>query len=442
MKLTEEIKAKWSDVVNHPDLPQIPTSKKAIVTRILENTQQYLDEASTNSTGGMDVADPVLISMVRRVTPNLMHFDFCGVQPMNAATGLIFAIRSRYGAQPSAPFGTPGDARQGHTVGSNNRENWAEAGYAPNEAGYFEADTDYSGTGTHNPGYPAYSVGTGMNTKTGERLGGNESGDGDWQQMSFTIEKASVEAKTRALRAEYTIELAQDLRAYHGLDAEAELTNICSGEILVEQNREIIGTVRRIAKLSAPSPLYDNGTIRVDSNGNPVMGGAGVYNIDTNSDGRWQAEKFKSLLFKVNQEANAIAKDTRRGRGNLIIASSDVIAMLDLAGKIDYAPAVDNNLHADDTGATFVGTMGRFKVYCDPYVTYNEIIVGYKGSSQMDAGLFYCPYQPLTMSKVTSYDTHQPSLGFKARYGIVANPFTTLKTHGNSFFRKTRILGV
>lgn len=456
--LTEEIKKKWDEVVNAEAAPKIKDNyRRAALTTILENTEEVIIQEyrsngamsllaeTTNQTGGIDIVDPVLIALVRRAIPNLMAFDVGGVQPMGGPTGLIFAIRSLYGSQRQGPHGSPGDARTGHTTGGNNRENWARDGYAPNEAFYNEADTDFSGTGTHNPGYPSYEVGTGYGTPTGETMGRGESGDATWQEMSFTIEKASVEAKTRGLRAQYTNELAQDLKAVHGLDAENELANILATEIVAEINREVIGTIRRIAKLGQAEKRYDpsTGNVLVDSNNNALTSATGIFDLEANSDGRWQAEKFKALLFKINKEANAIAKDTRRGRGNFIIVSSDVAAALDLAGKIDYAPAVDNNLYADDTGNTFVGVLqGRFKVYVDPYLTYDEVLVGYKGPNPYDAGMFYCPYVPLQMVKAVSSNTYQPSLAFKTRYGIVANPFTNLNTHGNSYYRKFRVINL
>ncbi len=281
-----------------------------------------------------------------------------------------------------------------------------------------------------------------MATTTAETLGRGLSGDGTFNEMSFTIEKTSVEAKTRALKAEYTNELSQDLRAVHGLDAEQELSNILSVEINAEINREIVNSIRLVAKLAAAEATYTNGVVVTDSNG-VVKSAVGTWDIDINSDGRWQAEKYKALLMKINKEANAIAKDTRRGRGNFIVCSSNVAAALDLSGKLIYSPAVDNNLNADDTGNTFVGVLqGRYKVYIDPYIGFDEIIVGYKGANQMDAGFFYCPYVPLQMVKAINPNDFQPRISFKTRYGIVSNPFTTFTRNANSYYRKFQISNI
>jgi len=466
--MEKQIIKEWADVLDAEGLPAIkdPT-RRAITAQLLENTEVFfkaeaqarggfkgaLNEANdvSNQTNGIDYVDPVLISLVRRTAPNLMAYDLVGVQPMNGPTGLIFAMRASYGAQKDGPFGKPGDARgtafDVDTAGLTQQQQWAEAGYAPDEAFYNEANTTKSGTGTQTsnataPNYSSYSVGAGMATGVAETLGRGQGGDAAWQEMSFTIEKASVEAKTRALKASYSFELAQDLKATHGLDAKTELANILSTEITAEINREVVNTLRKVAKLAAAEVEYSNGTILEDTNG-VVRTTVGTFDLGKNSDGRWSAEKYKSLLVKINKEANAIAKDTRRGRGNFIVCSSDVASILDLTGKMVYAPGVDNNLTVDDTGNTFVGILqGRFKVYIDPYLGYDEVIVGYKGASQMDAGFFYCPYVPLQMTEVVNPETHQPNLGYKTRYGMVANPFTTMTRNGNAYYRKFKVSGL
>jgi len=464
-KLTEDAKvreAKWKPLIESVDgegndlgFTKIKDNyRKKVTAQLLENTErEYIRE--TNTTTGFDNVDPVLINLVRRTAPNLLAYDLVGVQPMSGPTGLIFAMRAHYGTQPKGPFGRPGDARAGFQTGSTvdgqgdtpAQQNGID-GKAANEAFYNEQNTAFSGTGTQsaNDGsvaYTAYTVGSGFSTTYGESLGGPDSGDGVWNEMSFTIEKTAVEAQMRGLKAEYTNEVAQDLRAVHGLDAETELANILSTEILGEINREITNRIRQVAKIAPGEATYENGSVVTDSNGAPVIGTAGLYDLDVNSDGRWSAEKYKSLLMKINKEANAIAKDTRRGRGNFIICSSDVASALDLSGKLDYAPAVDNNLTVDDTGNTFAGILqGRFKVYVDPYVNYDEIIVGYKGANQMDAGFFYCPYVPLQMHRAIDPNTFQPKIAFKTRYGVVANPFTTLNRNGNSYYRKFKVANV
>lgn len=454
----EDIKEKWQPLIEGVDedgnelgLPAIASyDKKRIVARLLENTEkQYLAE---NQTTGIDIVDPVLINLVRRTAPNLMAYDTVGVQPMNGPTGLIFALRAHRGAQPVGPFGRPGDARSGFETGDDvdsqgdtTSEQWGIDGKATNEILFGEADTTFSGTGTQTsnataPNYTAYSVGTGLGTNVAENLGGPGTNDGDFGEVSFTIEKRSVEAKERTLKADYTVQIAQDLKAVHGLDAETELSNILSTEILAEKNREIINRIRQIAKIAPAEALYSNGSVVTDSAGDVTLGTVGLFDLDANTDGRWQAEKFKALLMKINKEANSIAKDTRRGRGNFLIVSSDVASALDLAGKLDYAPAADNTLNVDDTGNTYVGMLqGRFKVYVDPYLDYDEVIVGYKGPNQMDAGMFYCPYVPLQMFRATDPNTFQPKIAYRTRYGIVANPFTTLKANSNSYFRKFKI---
>lgn len=421
------LKEKWEPILAAEGVAPIKDNHKTFVTaKLLENTEAAIiqEAGPTNQTAGVQNFDPVLINLIRRAAPNLIAYDMTGVQPMSGPTGLIFALRAHSGAQPNPATGT-------------NQADWAAAGKAPNELFKDAANTALSGTGTNSPGYPNYQTGTGMSTGSAEALGA--SGGGTFNEVSFSIEKTTVEAKSRALKAEYTMELQQDLKAIHGLDAETELSNILSTEILAEINREVVETVRRVAKVGAAEKTYSNGALVTDSNG-AVMGTAGVFDLEVNTDGRWQAEKLKALLLKIGKEANAIAKDTRRGRGNFIVCSSDVATALDLSGKLVYSPAVDNNLNADDTGVTFLGTLqGRYKVFIDPYLTYDEIIVGYKGANAFDAGLFYCPYVPLQMVKALDQNTFQPKMAFKTRYGMVSNPFTTMSLNGNSYFRKFRV---
>lgn len=340
-----------------------------------------MGQAGTNA--NMAGYDTVLINLVRRAMPQLIAFDVCGVQPMTAPTGLIFAMRSRYATQGGE------------------------------EALYNEANTAFGGTGTHTGSNWAdgtdFQTGTGMNTVDAEKLG--SAGGNKWGEMAFSIERTSVIAKTRALKAEYTLELAQDLKAVHGLDAEAELSNILATEILSEINREIIRTIYTIAE-----PGCQEGTAV-----------KGVFDLDIDSDGRWSAEKYKSLLFRIEREANAIAQKTRRGRGNFIICSSNVASALQMAGMLDYAPAIQNNLNVDEAQTTFAGILnGKYKVFVDPYQANGSddqyFVVGYKGSSAYDAGMFYCPYVPLQLVRATNPDTLQPVFGFKTRYGVAVNP--------------------
>lgn len=460
--LYEQLGEKWDSFLDNPKVPTIAENhRKNVTAQLLENTADFYERnggfnvlnETTNSTHNTDNVDPVIMGLVRRTAPNLMAYDLGGVQPMTGPTGLIFAMRAFYNSAAKGPYGRPGDARNEFQTGSDldsNGNTVAEANgvnrKASGEAFYDEADHPFSGrevnyAGEANTAYDGqYDIGEGMYTKNGEYLGRGQSGDGDFNEMSFTIEKTSVEATTRALKAEYTMELAQDLRAVHGLDAENELANILSTEILAEINRQYVNTIRRVAVVSRAEPVYANGSIVTDSNDDVVLGMRGEWDIDTNSDGRWSAEKYKSLLVKISKEANAIAKTTRRGRGNLVICSSDVATVLDLTGKMDYSPAIDNNLNVDDTGNTFVGVLqGRFRVYIDPYLDYDEVIVGYRGSNQMDAGLFYCPYVPLQMVKALGENNFQPKIAFKTRYGMVANPFTSMDTHKNVYYRKFKV---
>ena len=427
---------KWNPVLEHAEVPSITDKhKKATVARLLENQEMSLREDQRSSQGNMiseaaaannigaaalGTFDPVLISLVRRAMPNLIAYDIAGVQPMTGPTGLIFAMKSRY-------------STQGGT-----------------EALHDEADTDFSGTGTHqadptglvgvldadtdgsiaDTADTVSTFGTGLTTAAAERLGVGESGDGAFGEMAFSIEKATVTAKSRALKAEYTMELAQDLKAVHGLDAEAELANILSSEILAEINREMVRTVLTKAKIGA---LQASTAI------------SGIFNMSSDSDGRWMAEKFKGLVMQLEREANVIAKETRRGKGNFVLCSSDVASALAAAGVLDYSPALATTLNVDDTGNTFAGVLnGRMKVYIDPYATGDFACVGYRGQNPYDAGIFYCPYVPLTMVKAVGENDFQPRIGFKTRYGVQQNPFVGTAAgagtnRANPYFRIFRV---
>jgi len=428
MFLTEELQQKWSPVLNHPELEAIKDPyKKAVTALVLENQQQAMSQDAqslnetntyasgpTNIAGGVSNYDPILISLVRRALPNLIAYDVAGVQPMTGPTGLIFAMRARYGAQSGSPGNT-------------------------NEAFFNEANTEYSGTSSAANPYGfrgnnatdivtnagadltanSYTTGIGLPTATAEQLGTNDGAA--FNQMAFSIEKVTVTAQSRALKAEYSLELAQDLKAIHGLDAETELSNILSTEILAEINREVIRTIYTCAVAGAQ---YGTTT-------------AGAFDLDTDSNGRWSVERFKGLIFQIERDANVIAKQTRRGKGNVLIVSSDVASAMAMAGVLSYTPNLSSDLTVDDTGNTFAGLLhGRIKVYIDPYFggyTSNQelVTVGYKGSSPYDAGIFYCPYVPLQMVRAVDQYTFQPKIGFKTRYGMVANPFATGLTSGN-----------
>jgi len=426
---------KWGPVLDHESVSPIQDNyKKAVTARLLENQEVSLQEeraqmqgnfiseaAAANNIGGGNIGsfDPVLISLVRRAMPNLIAYDIAGVQPMSGPTGLIFAMKSKY-------------STQGGT-----------------EALFNEADTDFSGTGTHQAdptglsgvtdadtdgtiGDEADTVSTygeGLATSAAERLGVGETGDGSFGEMAFSIEKSTVTAKSRALKAEYTMELAQDLKAIHGLDAEGELANILSAEILAEINREVVRTILKKAKIGA---LQTSTAV------------SGIFDVNTDSDGRWMVERFKGLIMQIERECNVIAKETRRGKGNFIICSSDVASALAAAGMLDYTPALSANLNVDDTGNTFAGVLnGRVKVYIDPYATVDFVCVGYRGTNPYDAGMFYCPYVPLTMVKAVGENDFQPRMGFKTRYGMVANPFVAADGTGtdraNQYFRIFRV---
>jgi hypothetical protein len=416
----QQLMEKWAPILNAESAPSIKDNyRKEVTAVLLENQEremakqaQALFEATPANAGGDGLAlggagtnanmagyDPVLISLVRRAAPQMIAYDIAGVQPMTQPTGLIFAMKSKYTNQAGA------------------------------EALFNEADTDFSGAGTHagsNPVDGTYTTGTPVSTATAEDLGGATA----FNQMAFSIEKTTVTAQTRALKAEYTIELAQDLKAVHGLDAEGELSNILSSEITAEINREVVRTVYSAAKTGAQV-----GTAT-----------AGTFDLDVDSNGRWSVEKFKGLMFQIEREANAIGQQTRRGRGNFIITSADVASALAMAGVLDYTPALagNNGLNVDDTSTTFAGILnGKYKVYVDPYsanVSASQFfVVGYKGTSAFDAGLFYCPYVPLQMVRAVDPNTFQPKIGFKTRYGMVANPFTSMASGQNVYYRKVKV---
>ena len=411
MYLSETHEKKWQPVLEHPDLPKITDSyRRAVTSVILENQERaakedaaFLSEAApTNSTGSaISNWDPILISLVRRAMPNLIAYDIAGVQPMTGPTGLIFAMRSRYTSQTGAE--AMFDEADSDFSGRN------AAGSSVD--GYSSTAHSGSNPAVLNDGSPGtYTKGTAMTTAAAEALG-DASGNA-FAEMAFSIEKSTVTAKSRALKAEYTMELAQDLKAIHGLDAETELANILSAEILAEINREVVRTVY----INAEKGAATNTTT------------AGIFDLDTDSNGRWSVERFKGLMFQLERDANRIAQRTRRGKGNMIICSSDVASALQMAGVLDYTPALNNNLNVDDTGNTFAGVLnGRYKVYIDPYSANSAAkqyyVVGYKGTSPYDAGMFYCPYVPLQMVRAVGQDTFQPKIGFKTRYGLIANPF-------------------
>jgi hypothetical protein len=461
----EYLQEKWSPILDYEGLDSIKDSHRRAVTAILLENQErelreqneFLYEAPTMNTasgaGGAGFGgsaqgfnagptagfDPVLISLIRRSMPNLIAYDLCGVQPMNGPTGLIFAMRSRYNNQTgtetfynevdSAFSGQDDgfDVTSGFNDGAVGMGTTAQRGSNPG----LLSPTNQSANAT---GADAYNVGTGMRTDSAEALG---YADGDlFNQMAFSIEKVTVTAKSRALKAEYSLELAQDLKAIHGLNAEAELANILSTEILAEINREIIRTIYKVAK---PGAQANTAT-------------AGTFDLDVDSNGRWSVEKFKGLIFQIERDANAIAQQTRRGKGNMILCSADVASALAMAGVLDYTPALNANLNVDDTGNTFAGVLqGKYKVYIDPYsanVAPNQFyVVGYKGSSPYDAGLFYCPYVPLQMVRAVGENTFQPKIGFKTRYGLVANPFAegatqgqgNLTTNANVYYRRVKV---
>ena len=442
MYLSENYQKKWQPVLEHPDLPKITdTYKRAVTSVILENQEKALKEdaqfmtetAPTNATGSSIANwDPILISLVRRAMPNLIAYDIAGVQPMSGPTGLIFAMRSRFKAQngTEALF----DEAESQFSAAKTTAN------VPGSAGTSSAgETNPAVLNDSSPG--AYTAEGGMATATAEALG--DSANNSFAEMAFSIEKSTVTAKSRALKAEYTMELAQDLKAIHGLDAESELANILSAEILAEINREVVRTIYVNSEKGAQTDTT----------------AAGIFDLDTDSNGRWSVERFKGLMFQLERDANAIAQRTRRGKGNVIICSSDVASALQMAGVLDYTPALNNNLSVDDTGNTFAGVLnGRFKVYIDPYsanqASKQFYVVGYKGTSPYDAGMFYCPYVPLQMVRAVGQDTFQPKIGFKTRYGLQANPFAEAgsgdsavvngagSANSNRYYRKVQIVNL
>ena len=440
METYDRLVEKWSPVLNEESAGTITDKhKKAVTAAILENTEKALNEqaaqasfgqmnedAAANNTASVANWNPVLISLVRRSMPNLMAYDICGVQPMSGPTGLIFAMKSNYKT-----------TRAGATSGNEALFNEAITGFSGDSSASQGADgsglsgvTDSNGDSSIDNDRTGPTFGGGMSTANAEQLG--TTGESAFAEMGFTIEKSTVTAKSRALKAEYTLELAQDLRAIHGLDAETELANILSTEILAEINREVVRTINSQAKTGATT-------------GNVTT--QGIFDLSADADGRWSAEKFKGLGVQIDREANQIAKDTRRGKGNFIVCSSDVATALAASGMLDYAPALSTNLNVDDTGNTFAGVLnGRVRVYIDPYATTDYVNVGYKGTNPYDAGVFYCPYVPLTMVRAVGENDFQPRIGFKTRYGMASNPFVgqtpadglaTAKT--NQYYRIFRV---
>ena len=450
----EQLQEKWAPILNHDGLGEIQDPHKRMVTSVLlENQEKMLREESeflgeaaptnstTGGTGAISNFDPVLISLIRRSMPNLVAYDLAGVQPMNGPTGLIFAMRSRYASQS----GEEAFYNEADSAFSGQNDGFSLTG-GMTQAAVGLGTTNQQGT---NPGaldgtFPAtadattYNLGNGMTTQNAEALGDGTSNE--FNEMAFSIEKVTVTAKSRALKAEYSLELAQDLKAIHGLNAEAELANILSTEILAEINREVIRTIYNVAVPGAQANVATGGT----------------FDLDVDSNGRWSVEKFKGLIFQMERDANAIAQQTRRGKGNMILCSADVASALTMAGVLDYTPALNANLNVDDSGNTFAGVLqGKYKVYIDPYaanVAANQYyVVGYKGSSPYDAGLFYCPYVPLQMVRAVGENTFQPKIGFKTRYGMVANPFArgasldnpgVIARNSNRYYRRVKVLNL
>ena len=455
---SEQLQEKWAPLLNAEGCESIKDSHRRAVTAVLlENQEKFLRETSsfensgsilneaapTNSTGSsVDNFDPVLISLIRRSMPNLIAYDLAGVQPMSGPTGLIFAMRSRYQNQSGTEsfYNEPDSAFAGQNFGRN-----LTGGFSDANAGMGTTSQGGTNPSVLNPVGSAssigYNVGQGMTTGESEALGDGTTGNA-FNEMAFSIEKVTVTAKSRALKAEYSLELAQDLKAIHGLNAEAELANILSTEILAEINREVIRTIYKVAEQGA---VQNTAT-------------AGEFDLDIDSNGRWSVEKFKGLLFQIERDANAIAQRTRRGKGNTILCSADVASALTMAGVLDYTPALNANLNVDDTGNTFAGVLqGKYRVYIDPYAANltsgngtpgnQYYVVGYKGTSPYDAGLFYCPYVPLQMVRAVGQDTFQPKIGFKTRYGMVANPFAegtdaglgALHINANRYYRRVAV---
>jgi len=466
---SEHLQEKWAPLLNYEGLDSIKDSHRRAVTAVLlENQERFLREQSAFDNGSMNMLmeaptnsgnatgasggfgggatpagpvagfDPVLISLIRRSMPNLIAYDVAGVQPMSGPTGLIFAMRSRYTNQSGTEtfYNEVDSAFSGQDAGRDE-----ESGFTAGNSGMGTTAQTGTNPSVLNPVASAssigYNVGQGMTTGDSENLDGT--GTDAFNQMAFSIEKVTVTAKSRALKAEYSLELAQDLKAIHGLNAEAELANILSTEILAEINREVIRTVYKAAKSGAQANVAT----------------AGKFDLDVDSNGRWSVEKFKGLIFQIERDANAIAQETRRGKGNMILCSADVASALTMAGVLDYTPALNANLNVDDTGNTFAGVLqGKYRVYIDPYsanVAANQYyVVGYKGSSPYDAGLFYCPYVPLQMVRAVGENSFQPKIGFKTRYGLVANPFAEGTTAGagritansNRYYRRVQVLNL
>ena len=459
----EALQEKWAPLLDYDGLDAIKDPHRRMVTAVLlENQEQAIREekeflyeqptvntntgsnagfsANATATGPVAGFDPVLISLIRRSMPNLVAYDLAGVQPMNGPTGLIFAMRSRYTNQSGTEaFFDEADTSfsgqnegldltngmTGQAVGFGTTGGTASGASAGTNPGLLNPEASQVGT--------TYQVGQGMRTDDAEDLG--TTGD-NFNEMAFSIEKVTVTAKSRALKAEYSLELAQDLKAIHGLNAEAELANILSTEILAEINREVIRTIYKVAKSGAQANVAS----------------AGTFDLDTDSNGRWSVEKFKGLIFQMERDANAIAQETRRGKGNMILCSADVASALTMAGVLDYTPALNANLNVDDTGNTFAGVLqGKYRVYIDPFAANvaasQYYVMGYKGSSPYDAGLFYCPYVPLQMVRAVGENTFQPKIGFKTRYGVVANPFAhgtsqgsgALTVNANRYYRRVRV---
>ena len=464
----EHLQEKWAPILNHEGLGGIQDAHRRMVTAVLLENQEkmlqeeraFLSEAPTSSIangsgnigyvgsssdGGNQAGfDPVLISLIRRAMPNLVAYDLAGVQPMNGPTGLIFAMRSRYTNQS----GEEALFNEADTAFSNSGLDGGK--YTPNSEGIAVGlgTTAQGGSSPNNPALldptnppsagqdgTVYNVGQGMSTAQSEALG--DGAGTDFNEMAFSIEKVTVTAKSRALKAEYSLELAQDLKAIHGLNAEAELANILSTEILAEINREVIRTIYKVARPGAQANVATPGT----------------FDLDVDSNGRWSVEKFKGLIFQIERDANAIAQETRRGKGNMILCSADVASALTMAGVLDYTPALNANLNVDDTGNTFAGVLaGKYRVYIDPYSANisgdQYYVAGYKGTSPYDAGLFYCPYVPLQMVRAVGENTFQPKIGFKTRYGMAANPFASaaggadtggLRTNDNRYYRRVKV---
>ena len=465
---SEQLQEKWAPLLNHEGLDAIKDSHRRAVTAVLlENQEKFLREQSAFESGtsmltetpnmntGSSASaagfsgsaadagpvagfDPVLISLIRRSMPNLVAYDLAGVQPMNGPTGLIFAMRSRYENQSGdeAFFNEVDSAFSGQDAGFDLTSRMTDAAVGMGSTAQSGSNPSLLNP-TGSADNTAYNVGQGMGTEESEAL---DSGDNAFNQMAFSIEKVTVTAKSRALKAEYSLELAQDLKAIHGLNAEAELANILSTEILSEINREVIRTIYKVAEQGA---IHNTAT-------------QGVFDLDIDSNGRWSVEKFKGLLFQIERDANAIATRTRRGKGNIIMCSADVASALTMAGVLDYTPALNANLNVDDTGSTFAGTLqGKYRVYIDPYSGGHNpgsnggqyYVVGYKGSSPYDAGLFYCPYVPLQMVRAVGENSFQPKIGFKTRYGLVANPFAEgldqglgrLQINANRYYRRVQV---